>query len=58
MPGMPGAGAARKREEDKEHKTPSYLVNVDNGNELIGPLGKATPPVIGVWNEDGTHKSE
>ncbi|WP_164877598.1 hypothetical protein [Prescottella agglutinans] len=45
---MPGAGGARGRgEDDSEHKTPGYLVNVDNGNELIGKLPLAAPPVIG-----------
>lgn len=40
-------GAKGKGDDDKEHKTPSYLVNVDNGNELIGTMPKVAPPVIG-----------
>lgn len=44
-----GAGAGRgKGDDNNEHKTPSYLVNVDNGNELIGRLPKTAPPVIGA----------
>jgi len=46
MPGA-GAGARGRGEDDSEHKTPGYLVNVDNGNELIGKLPLAAPPVIG-----------
>ncbi|WP_433611683.1 hypothetical protein [Prescottella agglutinans] len=45
---MPGAGARGRGEDDNEHKTPGYLVNVDNGNELIGKLPLAAPPVIGT----------
>lgn len=44
---MPGAGARGRGEDDTEHKTPGYLVNVDNGSELIGNLPLAAPPVIG-----------
>ncbi|BDC71903.1 WXG100 family type VII secretion target [Prescottella equi] len=44
---MPGAGARGRGEDDAEHKTPGYLVNVDNGSELIGNLPLAAPPVIG-----------
>ncbi|WP_275074014.1 PPE domain-containing protein [Prescottella equi] len=44
---MPGAGARGRGEDDAEHKTPGYLVNVDNGSELIGDLPLAAPPVIG-----------
>ena len=47
---MPHAGRAAG-DEDKEHKTPSYLVNVHNGNELIGPIDPAAPPVLGDWKE-------
>jgi hypothetical protein len=56
MPGLPAAG--KKKDEEREHRTPSYLINLDNGNELIGPMPKATPPVIGLWNDDGTPKHE
>lgn len=44
---MPGAGARGRGDDDAEHKTPGYLVNVDNGSELIGNLPLAAPPVIG-----------
>ncbi|NLU84613.1 hypothetical protein [Rhodococcus sp. HNM0569] len=49
--GMPmmGAGArGAKGEDDTEHETPSYLVNVENGNELIGDIEPVSPPVIGA----------
>ncbi|MCK2240515.1 MULTISPECIES: WXG100 family type VII secretion target [unclassified Crossiella] len=53
-PGAPGApgglapgGAAGRGEEDKEHETAEYLVNEDNLNDLIGDLGRVSPPVIG-----------
>ncbi|MFD4369683.1 hypothetical protein [Rhodococcus sp. NPDC058521] len=40
-----GRGAA-KGSADTEHKTPSYLVNVDNGTELIGRIAPVGPPVL------------
>lgn len=43
-----GAGGARGTGEDKEHKTPDYLITLDNGNELIGKLPLVSPPVIGA----------
>lgn len=49
-PGAPGAGMGGGRgkgDDDKEHKTADYLVNIDNGNELIGKMPKVAPPVIG-----------
>jgi hypothetical protein len=58
MPGMPVAPAAKKKDEDKEHRSPSYLVNLDNGNRLIGPLGKASPAVIGVWDDEPDTESQ
>ncbi|MFD4368455.1 hypothetical protein [Rhodococcus sp. NPDC058521] len=49
--GMGGAmmppGARGKGDDDTEHKTPDYLVNVQNGNELIGDLPRGAPPVLG-----------
>ncbi|CPW33571.1 Hypothetical protein ERS075545_05124 [Mycobacteroides abscessus] len=36
----------------KLHATPSYLINVDNGNELFGETIKASPGVIGDWTEN------
>ncbi|WP_068278179.1 hypothetical protein [Aldersonia kunmingensis] len=47
---MPG-GHRGKGEDDKEHETPSYLVNADNGSELIGDLSPTAPPVIGAWGQ-------
>lgn len=46
MGGM-APGARGKGDDDGEHKTPSYLINIDNGNELIGDMPKVAPPVIG-----------
>ncbi|MFC0434921.1 hypothetical protein [Kutzneria buriramensis] len=44
--GAGGAGAAGrggKREEDKEHKTAAYLINEDNGSEVVGDLPPSLP---------------
>jgi hypothetical protein len=38
---------ARPGNDDSEHDTPEYLLNVANGNELIGRLPKVAPPVLG-----------
>ncbi|MFD7011549.1 hypothetical protein [Rhodococcus jostii] len=45
---MGGGGAAKGGGEDNEHKTPDYLITLDNGNELIGKLPLVSPPVIGA----------
>ncbi|WP_419402888.1 hypothetical protein [Mycobacteroides abscessus] len=53
--GMMGGGAHGghgKGEDDDDHATPSYLINVDNGNELFGETIKASPGVIGDWTEN------
>ncbi|WP_078281650.1 hypothetical protein [Mycobacteroides franklinii] len=53
--GMMGGGAHGghgKGEDDDDHATPSYLINVDNGNELFGQSIKASPGVIGDWTEN------
>ncbi|SKR62500.1 Uncharacterised protein [Mycobacteroides abscessus subsp. abscessus] len=53
--GMMGGGAHGghgKGEDDDDHATPSYLINVDNGNELFGAEIKASPGVIGDWTEN------
>jgi hypothetical protein len=42
--GFPGALA---REDGGTRRTPGYLISIDNGNELIGPLPKVAPPVWG-----------
>nr|WP_271212680.1 hypothetical protein [Rhodococcus wratislaviensis]GLK39341.1 hypothetical protein GCM10017611_62110 [Rhodococcus wratislaviensis] len=49
-PGMMGAPgrAGGNGDGDAEHQTPSYLITVDNGNELIGKLDPVAPPVIGA----------
>ncbi|MDF3308964.1 hypothetical protein P3H15_28535 [Rhodococcus sp. T2V] len=49
-PGMMGAPgrAGGNSEGDTEHQTPSYLITVDNGNDLIGKLDPVAPPVIGA----------
>ncbi|MEV0946559.1 hypothetical protein [Rhodococcus sp. NPDC049939] len=47
--GMMGAPGARGGNDgDKEHKTPGYLITLDNGNELIGKFPAVAPPVIGA----------
>ena len=50
MPGMGGMapGTARGKGDDDEHKIPSYLIDVDNGNKLIGKIEKVSPPVLGA----------
>ncbi|NUT49541.1 MAG: hypothetical protein HOV94_19870 [Saccharothrix sp.] len=50
--GMPGGGggvgaAKGQGDEDTERETPSYLINEDNGNEIVGELDLVMPPVIG-----------
>ena len=47
MGGIAPHGARGKGEDDKEHKTAAYLVNVENANELIGDMPRVAPPVIG-----------
>ncbi|BBB41255.1 hypothetical protein [Mycobacteroides abscessus] len=53
-PTMMTAGAAgqHRQEDEDQHFTPEFLVSLDNGNELVGPLPKVSPAVIGVWNEE------
>ncbi|MFC9551753.1 hypothetical protein ACFTWF_12960 [Rhodococcus sp. NPDC056960] len=48
MMGAPGRGPAGNGDGDTEHQTPSYLITVDNGNDLIGKLDPVAPPVIGA----------
>ncbi|ALR11444.1 hypothetical protein BST43_17640 [Mycobacteroides saopaulense] len=48
----PGAAGQHHQEDEDQHFTPEFLVSLDNGNELIGPLPKVSPAVIGVWNEE------
>ncbi|MBB4855607.1 hypothetical protein HNP40_003014 [Mycobacteroides chelonae] len=48
----PVAAGQRHQEDEDQHFTPEFLVSLDNGNELIGPLPKVSPAVIGVWNEE------
>ncbi|MCZ4517346.1 hypothetical protein O4220_02390 [Rhodococcus ruber] len=50
MPGMGGMGAGGARgsgDNDTDHATPGYLVDVSNGSELIGDLPLVAPPVLG-----------
>ncbi|WP_274521198.1 WXG100 family type VII secretion target [Rhodococcus rhodochrous] len=47
-PGMLGAPARPARDDEAARTVPSYLVGVDNGNELIGPMPLTAPPVLGV----------
>ncbi|EOM77268.1 hypothetical protein [Rhodococcus rhodnii] len=46
MAAAPGARA--NGAEDTEHETPSYLVTVENGNELVGEIAPVAPPVLGA----------
>lgn len=45
---MGGAGRGTGGDDDQEHKTPGYLVTLENGNELIGTMPAVAPPVIGA----------
>lgn len=48
MGGMaPAAGRGGGGGEDATHKTPGYLIDVVNGDELIGTLTLVAPPVLG-----------
>ncbi|WP_078287875.1 hypothetical protein [Mycobacterium sp. D16R24] len=51
MGGAGGHGRGGKGEDDDEKAIPSYLINVDNGNELFGESINASPGVIGDWTE-------
>ncbi|RVW04119.1 hypothetical protein [Rhodococcus xishaensis] len=46
--GVPMGGRGARPDDDTEHKTPDYLINMDNGNELIGDLHPVAPPVLGA----------
>ena len=50
MGGMGGMapGAARKQDDETEHKTPSYLITEENGNALFPAIPKTAPPVLGA----------
>ncbi|MDI9917008.1 hypothetical protein [Rhodococcus sp. IEGM 1379] len=49
MGGMGGmaAGRGQGKDDDDTHQTPGYLINLDNGNTLIGDLPMVTPSVLG-----------
>ncbi|MEU4600828.1 PPE domain-containing protein [Nocardia sp. NPDC023988] len=47
MAGMPGMGAGR-RQDDDERKTPEWLVNQRNADELLGPREPTVPAVFGI----------
>ncbi|RVW03364.1 hypothetical protein [Rhodococcus spongiicola] len=46
--GMPMGGRGAGTGDDTEHKTPDYLINMENGNDLIGDLDPVAPPVLGA----------
>jgi uncharacterized protein YukE len=46
MGGM-GGGAKGQGDEDGEHRSAAYLVNEDNGNEIVGDMPLTAPPVLG-----------
>ncbi|MGH3435705.1 MAG: WXG100 family type VII secretion target [Sciscionella sp.] len=46
--GMGPRGGGGKGGEDAEHSTASYLVDEDNGNQIVGELPMTAPPVIGA----------
>jgi hypothetical protein len=52
MPYLPLMGAAYPgavgRDDGGARRTPGFLISIDNGNELIGPLPKVSPPVLGA----------
>jgi hypothetical protein len=52
LPYLPLMAAAHPgvigRDDGTARRTPGYLITIDNGNELIGPLPKVAPPVIGA----------
>jgi hypothetical protein len=51
IPYLPLMGAAYPggigRGDGGTRRTPGFLISIDNGNELIGPLPKVSPPVLG-----------
>ncbi|WP_067885614.1 hypothetical protein [Nocardia vaccinii] len=47
MPGMGGAGARKSEDEEREHKTPDYLI-MDREEELIGRIDAASGDAIGA----------
>lgn len=46
MPGMMSPGAARRGEDDQDHKIPDYLI-IDRSEELLGAEQPMVPPTIG-----------
>ncbi|MGI5219774.1 hypothetical protein [Nocardia sp. CA-290969] len=46
MPGMMSPGAARRGEDEQDHKIPDYLI-IDRSEELLGPEQPMVPPTIG-----------
>lgn len=55
--GAPGGGKGKK-EEDKEHKTATYLYGQHLQDWLYGNIDKLSPPVIGVWDEKSKSEQE
>jgi hypothetical protein len=44
--GISGCNRTRRRRNPPD---PGYLISLDNGDELIGPLPKVASPVLGDW---------
>lgn len=54
MGGMgPGAAGGQRGQGDGRHRTPGYLIDRANGEELVGGLPLVGPGVIGEWRADG-----
>lgn len=52
-PGSAGVPGARgKKEDDKEHKTASYLIHEQHGEELVGKIEPVAPEVLGESPEE------
>lgn len=49
---VPPGATTQYRDDEDEHFTPEFLVSLDNGNSLVGPLPKVSPAVIGAWTEE------
>ncbi|TWS22693.1 hypothetical protein FK268_18365 [Tsukamurella sputi] len=52
--GAPAAGAGGQRGQGNgRHRVPAYLIDRQNGEELVGDLPLVGPGVIGQWKPDG-----
>ncbi|GIZ95807.1 hypothetical protein TTY48_04190 [Tsukamurella sp. TY48] len=52
--GTPGAAGGQRGAGDGRHRTPGYLVNRTNGEEIIGTNPLVGPGVIGEWRHETT----